>query len=50
MKPDPERPSLSICLTCRDARPAPLRATILGRLVPLGTVSDLVPELQQVQA
>lgn len=26
----------------RDARPAPLRASILGRLPPLGTASDLI--------
>jgi len=37
----------------RDARPEPLRATILGRLPPLGTASDLVSDLavlREVQA
>jgi predicted metal-binding protein len=29
----------------RDARPAPLRASILGRLPPIGTNSELVTEL-----
>lgn len=29
----------------RDARPAPLRASILGRLPPIGTGSDLVSDL-----
>lgn len=29
----------------RDARPEPLRASILGRLPPIGTASELVTEL-----
>jgi predicted metal-binding protein len=33
----------------RDARPEPLRATILGRLPPLGTASDLVSDLAVVR-
>jgi predicted metal-binding protein len=50
-------PTLLICLTCRDgregdhsdARPAPLRAAILGRLPPLGTASDPVSELRGME-